>query len=705
MQTTSLASRPSPRAAPAAGISLSEVLFLLGHYRRWIIAGLLLGALAAGAVFYMTPLTYRSEAKLLVRYIADAVAGDPAASGGSVVVLDGRGDNAMNTEIEILASRDTLSTVVDRIGVDAFPLQGTDVATKGEVIRSILQNLQVDVPRRGNLIRVYYDGPEPELSVAVLSRLVEVYQEQHMRVRRSVAGYEFLVQQTDLNRNRLNETEEELRRIRSEFGVVSLGESRQNLTSRAESIRTALGLAEADLAAAEARFKVMEPGSRGSSGRASGSVSERLNLLEQKQQELMLVYRANSRPVQHIRTQIEDLRALYQSALDSEGLEVTDHAGHSVFLPETAEVAVQRARIESLRAQLQHVQEETRKLERNESRIVQLERNRQIHEDNYIAFSRSLEQARISEAVDLAKLSSISVIQPATLVSANHRANLNRNMLIALMGGLFLSLVSIAGLEFIPGRRVRRVADMETGLGMPVLLAVPPVRRRSHRRKRKPSPKASSPLPQDAVDLPTLSNLQVYYDALSAVALRAINADSTEPCVIGVTGAGPGVGVTTMAAGLAVRLAQQHAARVLLMDPEPHSMDSKRLPGIPSSSGALDIQANEQGQVRIIEHNLFMLDPKREAPASSTALVRKWPDLAEQARLDGYRFVVLDLPPFSAISPSLALLRQMHGILLVVESDHSRWTAVREFRNLMERHGGRLAGAVLNKQRCRRSQG
>jgi len=172
---------------------------------------------------------------------------------------------------------------------------------------------------------------------------------------------------------------------------------------------------------------------------------------------------------------------------------------------------------------------------------------------------------------------------------------------------------------------------------------------------------------------------------------------SPDPCLIGVTGVGEGSGVTTMAAGLAVTLAQYHEARVLLMDPEPHVAKDGRFPGITSSSGALDILANAKGHVTVIEHNLFMLGPTLETPLPATSLVRKWPDLVSQARNGGYRFVVLDLPTLTAVSPSLRLVNQIHATVLVVEADRDQWTSVHQACDLLQRSGARVAGAVLNK--------
>jgi uncharacterized protein involved in exopolysaccharide biosynthesis/Mrp family chromosome partitioning ATPase len=702
-ELTTYSNRPAIGARSHA-FSISDMLYLLYRHWRILLGGLLLGLAGAAAIFYTAPLTFRSEAKLLVRYIADSSAMDPSTEGSRVVMLDSRGENIINTEIEILVSRDSVEKVVDRIGPDQFPMHRTNGTSRARILRSIMQNLHVEVPRRSNVIRVYYDGPTPELAVQVLTYVVEAYQERHLRVRRSPEGYEFLVQQTDLNRGRLAETEEELRKLKNEFGVISLAESRQIILTRMEDIRRALGTAEADLAAAQARFKIVEPTLKyrvgptlalSSTGRVAqaGSARERLTRLEQREQDLLVTYRADSTPVQSLRSQIEELRKVLSAIPADDESSPGDEPRY--FVPEEAEVAVQQARIGALRTQLAEAGEEARRLERIESRIVQLERSRQVQEENYRTFSRSLEQARINEALEASKFSNISVIQPASLVSAMHRPKLYRNMLISLGIGLMLSLSVIAGLELLPGRKVRRTRDLETGLGVPVLLTVPKVSKPVWRDKKAAS--GENPRVQDETQLPTVAALQPYYDALGDRILRMMGSKSPDPCLIGVTGVGEGSGVTTMAAGLAVTLAQYHEARVLLMDPEPHVAKDGRFPGITSSSGALDILANAKGHVTVIEHNLFMLGPTLETPLPATSLVRKWPDLVSQARNGGYRFVVLDLPTLTAVSPSLRLVNQIHATVLVVEADRDQWTSVHQACDLLQRSGARVAGAVLNK--------
>lgn len=690
------AARPAAQP-PTPGIGVAEIVESLAR-RWWIVAlGLLMGCGAGAALWFYAPRAFQAEARLLVRYVADTTALDPGAESGRVVMLDARGENVLNSEVEILANQNAVEAVVDRIGPQRFPTRATNGAARMRAVVDVMRNLRIDVPKRSNVIRVSYEGPTPELSVEVLSRLVELYLDRHLRVHRSAAAYDFLAQQTDQNRARLAETEAELRKLKSEVGVVSLEEAQKTGTARIEELKRSLGAAEAELAAALARLGILEkqapvetfepaPGMTNLSTRTA-LLQDRLAKMKLRETELLATYTESSTPVQQIRAQIAEA----ERALASEPVTLASGATNRPvpLVTERADVAGLRARIGVLQDQLATASDDARRLDEIASRIVQLERSREIQEDNFRNFSRSLEQARINDVLDAAKISNISVVQPAMLVAAGQRRELLRNVGLAVGAGLGLGVLVALLVDWLPGRRVHRARDLSTALRIPVLMNVPASRNGAKRPRRAVS--ASEDV------LPALGALQPYCDALGDRLARVTGA-GFDPLLIGLTSLSPGAGVTTLASGIALALARQYEARVLLMDPEPRDARGGRLPGIRSTSGALDIRADASGAITVIEHNLFLLGPGGESGAAgSSSLVRRWPDLVEQARAGGYRFLVLDLPPVSPVSAALRIAAQLHATVLVVQAARDRVRDVEQARELLSANQIRVAGAVLNR--------
>src|SRR5439155_6681219 len=74
-----------------------------------------------------------------------------------------------------------------------------------------------------------------------------------------------------------------------------------------------------------------------------------------------------------------------------------------------------RAKADSLRAQLDQQRAEFKALNENTLRIARLEREFGLQESHYRKYAENLEQAQIDRALEVERISNISVVQPATL--------------------------------------------------------------------------------------------------------------------------------------------------------------------------------------------------------------------------------------------------------------------------------------------------
>lgn len=67
-----------------------------------------------------------------------------------------------------------------------------------------------------------------------------------------------------------------------------------------------------------------------------------------------------------------------------------------------------------------------------------------------------------------------------------------------------------------------------------------------------------------------------------------------------------------------------------------------------------------------------------------------------RARFD---WVIIDGPPVTVYSDAAILARLADGVVLVVEAEKTRWEVVSQAKRTIEESGGRILGAVLNRQR------
>src|SRR5262245_27779827 len=102
---------------PTPGLTLGDIYYILFRHKRKIVTISVLGAVAAALVYFIYPVTYISVAKLLIKYVVETKAPAQMGTKDPSVGQVEEGENAINTELEILRSFDLAKTVA---------LQGTN---------------------------------------------------------------------------------------------------------------------------------------------------------------------------------------------------------------------------------------------------------------------------------------------------------------------------------------------------------------------------------------------------------------------------------------------------------------------------------------------------------------------------------------------------------------------------------------------------
>ncbi|PYY02204.1 MAG: hypothetical protein DMG63_01285, partial [Acidobacteria bacterium] len=105
-------------------------------------------------------------------------------------------------------------------------------------------------------IVVSYTNSDPHLAPLVLQELLSRYFVKHLEVHRSAGAFDFVTQQTDHVRARLNQTEDALNTLRQKIGIVStLKDGQDAIAGETAEIRKQLDAAEADVAEQQALVK------------------------------------------------------------------------------------------------------------------------------------------------------------------------------------------------------------------------------------------------------------------------------------------------------------------------------------------------------------------------------------------------------------------------------------------------------------------
>ncbi len=336
-------------------------------------------------------------------------------------------------------------------------------------------------------------------------------------------------------------------------------------------------------------------------------------------------------------------------------------------------------------------------LNKSEVQIARLQRERDIREANYRKYSEKKEEARIDSAMEIQKISNISVAQAAT----DPIKPISPKKVLNLALGLILGGLGAVGLAFMSEHNdlsLKRPEEVEKKLRVPCLAAIPQF---SLEHTADGPVKTTKPLllPGVRTDCGLLSQFEECCETLSDRLLHPAEG-STLPRVIAVTSSREGEGVSTIASNLALTLARKGDQRVLLVEANHHDPAVHKIFGIQVRPGLTDLEG--QGQVissnSLRSSNLDVVQSgKGEISLYQLADSREFSEHLNLWKME-YDFVILDIPAIFRTNSTLRLSRLVDAVVLVVEAENVRYDKVRKALVQLEQAKANVLGVVLNKR-------
>jgi uncharacterized protein involved in exopolysaccharide biosynthesis/Mrp family chromosome partitioning ATPase len=727
--------------AQGFGLTLGDVYYVLFRQKWWITFLSALGVLGAAGFYMINPPFFQSEAKLFILYVVTTTVPKQANPETRVKSPDERGENIINSEIEILTSMDLVQQTVDAFGPEKILAKvggGKDRIRAATLIRS---SLIVESPKRSDVVRVILQHRDPEIVQPVLGSLIENYIKKHLEIHRAVGIIsEFLTQETDQMRSRLAQTEQELRVAKSKADVLSIDDARRSYSDSIAEIRRNLLAAEAELAERQAGLTEMSKGqraprlapppeTRSPEARALPdarmkpddeymAVLTRLELLRRKREEFLTQYTTGSSLVRGVNEQIaeaEKVKKKLEAAnpnLMAIGLGaaaavtpapatesvVAMPAMSAAFDPmaESARVTALQSRIKVLNAALDRIRQESGVFEEKGSAVTELQRKKELQEASYRFYASSLEQARVEEALGAGKVLNISKIQQPSPPYRDWLMFL-RIVVSIVIGGVVAGVAMAFLVDLYLDRSVRRPVDIERKLRLPLLLSIRDIGWFGRRRVAKAATKLMSGADAEggAAEggglVPKLMSdpLLPFYESLKDRLDQRLESRGVtrRPKFIGLTAVNDGAGVTTLTTGLAVSLSETEDRNVLLIDLDRELGSAKQF---------------YKGM--ITQHGLEeALDPKYKASVQNGTVTahifrNQCANIMKMLKTSDYDYVIFDMPLVAPTSMTLRIAGFMDEILLVVESEKTNQDVAKEAIALLGESKTSLC-AVLNKIR------
>ncbi len=464
---------------------------LLGHWKKILGFSAVTMALAMG-IIVAYPKAYVSEAKLYVRMGRENVTLDPTVTTAQTIMVQRTQENEINSLLDILGSRWMAEQVVNTVGVDRMLSNGTSqpaaatastagstslssswvdravaavsypVSARDQAIKKVRQSMEVRAPKESTVITISTKAGSPELAQEITAATVDAFLDAHLRLNHTRGTHEFFAEQSEILRNKLAQVSRELCDRKNQFGMLSIGGRRDALEDQISSVQLQVRSTERRLAASRAQARALQEQLALASPNVTATLEgvahggwdrmrERLYELQLAELELTTKCTAEFPKVATIakrRKEAQDIlkKQTPQRTQVTTGPNPTHQSLQLELSRQLAQVASLQSSHELLAKQVVDLSEELKTVNSQEFQINELERHVAILEASYRKHSEKLEEARIDNALQSQRISSLNVVQPATFeskpVSPKRGTTLFSAMVVAGFGGLVIVVLS-----------------------------------------------------------------------------------------------------------------------------------------------------------------------------------------------------------------------------------------------------------------------
>jgi uncharacterized protein involved in exopolysaccharide biosynthesis/Mrp family chromosome partitioning ATPase len=733
-------------------MALGDIYYVLFRHKWKILLTSLAGILAAVLFYFLNPPPFQSKAELLIQYVPQAGALPLMGSDQRVIVPDSRGEDIINSEIQIMTSLDLAAQAVSNLGATGILAKaggGSNAVVAAALIRN---NLQAEPAGKGSsVIVVTFKHPDPDIVQPVLQEIINDYFQKHREIH-SVGGQfdDALAREGTALSAQLSDTEQQLASLKNKANILSLDDSRKGLADQIYKIQGAILDAQAELVGYQAATK---PAGDATSNKletitnaapvvvpsdqidAYKSIVASLEALRKKEQDYLVQgFTSSNALVLEVNAQItskqmarDDLQTKYPQIA---GLGITSPAsgGSSatgLYDPrvQAAQVAALQAKIRTWNSQLDQLQTQATNLNILAPAIADLEQKKSIQEANYQHLATGIEKSHIDQALDTGKTPNIKWVQYPSPRARDWKKTYKAVAMLA-FGGIFAGLAWAFLIEFALDRSFRRPVEIEAKLKIPLFLTIPDVRRNGHSRlaaittRRQLSLKpASQTIAADGSigggaqadesggTLPVVSlernpALHPFCEALRdrLIVYFEVRNLTHKPKLVAVTSASRGAGVSTLAAGLAASLSETGDGNVLLVDMNVEQGAARQFyHGNPGCGLDTALNSETKGDA-LVRENLYVVNGNANSEELPRILPKRFSALVPKLKVSEYDYIIFDMPPVTQTSLTSRLARFMDMVLLVVESEKSDREVVQQANKWLAESGATV-GSVLNKTR------
>lgn len=383
---------------------------------------------------------------------------------------------------EIIYGRKIMLKVVDKLGFSSESLTPAQIE---RIIDDIKK--RTIVTGRRNLITIEYSDSDPKIAYEVTKNLASFFIAESLadKVRESQGAYEFIDKQAQEYKAKLIQSEQELKKFRSEHVgaqpevIGDMGRRNAELTARLEAISQELR--EAHIRRASLMRQLSGEAEAATNFSRNEQYKTRIAELQSRLDTLRLSYHETYPDIVQLKAQIQDLRNSIASNKNSGGGTVDESAIANPLYQELQRSLYQtNTQIETLTARYEQTQrafdqhmELGKRLQDYEAKLAELTRDYEVNREIYADLTRRRESARVSMNIDKEEKGlAMRIDEPAYLPHKPSGPQFIHFVLAGPIIGFLLPVGIVVGLRKLDPR-IRSEERLTEELGLPLLGLVP----------------------------------------------------------------------------------------------------------------------------------------------------------------------------------------------------------------------------------------
>ena len=194
------------------------------------------------------PREYRSEMNILVRNARPDYQITPERSNGSMPQSDVT-EERINSEIEVLRSRDVIDRVIDPNWISSTAKDRTAAQIKQheKAVAKLTRQLSVALLRKSNVIHVVYDTRTPQVATETVQKLLDAFLLKQHEMERSSGASSFFATEQERYKRELDAAEHDLSLYQQDRQIVSLSDKEAALEQQIVDLQQQLRATEVQI--------------------------------------------------------------------------------------------------------------------------------------------------------------------------------------------------------------------------------------------------------------------------------------------------------------------------------------------------------------------------------------------------------------------------------------------------------------------------